>query len=59
MPLSASANDIFAEPVKLLVGILQAAPVAQTEDHDGIAAILAVQLIDVRRLKQAVGLMER
>ena len=52
------ANGRLAEPVKLLLSLLQRIAMADGEDDNGISPILAIQLVGASRLQKAVRLAQ-
>ena len=52
-------DGVFMEGVQLLVDGLQRFAMINAEDDDGIAAVLAIQLVAAARLQQAVRLAQR
>ena len=54
-----SADGVFAEPIEFFVSLLQIVSSIEAEDDDGIATVLAVQLVDTRGLQQPIRFLER
>lgn len=52
------ANGLFPKTIKLFIGLLKGIALLYCENDNGIAPVLAIQLVYARRLKQAIGFPE-
>lgn len=50
------ADRRLPEAVQLLFGLLQRIAMTESENNNGIATVLAIQLVDAARLQKPVGL---